>query len=202
MKTARHAWSVAWESALRAPEPKPPGVVMPSQGIPAFLRIVSAYAMYVAIWSADFPFVQPQFSMKSELRCGYGHGGQRAGAYAIRAEHRADATDRTGRLQALQARDHVPLGDAQTTGDVGVWRGRQREVALEFIEQAAVDVIERRAIAARSGFTARWRDAGLQFDLSVHRLTYCPIRWARAVKKMPLGALAGSCAIRAKLCVS
>ncbi len=51
-------------------------------------------------------------------------------------------------------------------------------------------------------FTARLRDPGLQFDFSVHSLTYCPMRWARAVKKMPLGALAGSCAMRAKLRVS
>jgi hypothetical protein len=101
-------------------------------------------------------------------------------ADAVGPEHRADPADMAGGGQAGQAVDHLVLGKAQAGGQQGVGARGQWEIALEFIEQAAVDGVHS----------------------APHTPPHRPMRPARLVKKMPLGLSAGRVVRRAKLAVS
>ena len=93
--------------------------------------------------------------------------GEGGGPGGVRPHRRADARHRTIGAEPGEAVDHLGFGDAKG-GRHGLKRTfHQRQVALKFVQQAGVD-----GIAALHDHSPGW----------------C----ARAVKKIPLGALAAS----------
>ncbi len=69
-------------------------------------------------------------------------GGQGAGARAGVFEHRADARQRPGQFQALQAGHHLGLVAAQHLGHFAVGFGAQRHAVLEAFNQLLAERIK------------------------------------------------------------
>ena len=96
-----------------------------------------------------------------------GDRGERAGRGGIGAAGAADAADRPGRGEPFEAHEHLALAEIERGGDGGEGPRHQGQVALPPVQKGAVDRIE----PAMHG--------------------HSPVRWARAVKKMPEGLSAG-----------
>ena len=111
-----------------------------------------------------------------EFVLGHRHRRQRACAETVGSEHGADAADCTLGLQALEGFEHRGLVDAEVPRDFGEGALDQWQTLLKLVQQASLET-------------------GV---LPSHR----PIRWAREVKNMPLGRLAGIESRRSKLAVS
>jgi hypothetical protein len=106
-----------------------------------------------------------------------GHRGQRAGANALGCEDGADARDLPLAAQRLEHPQDGAFGDPEARRQLGEGCRTQREIPLELVEQAKV---ERR----------------------VHHRHQKPVRLARLVKKMPLGACTGNSPTWSKVAVS
>jgi hypothetical protein len=97
----------------------------------------------------------------------HGHGGERADADAVRAEHRADTADYAFSPEAAQGIEYFLHVQSQAARNDVERRGGERKAALEVVEQAELNV------------------------------AHSPVLCARTVKKMPLGLCAGREPIRA-----
>ena len=68
----------------------------------------------------------------------HAHGGQHALAEAARAEHGPDPADQAASLERGQPVDDLVLGAAQLLGHGGEGALDQRQIALELVQQAAL----------------------------------------------------------------
>ncbi|KFB72806.1 MAG: hypothetical protein AW09_001960 [Candidatus Accumulibacter phosphatis] len=103
--------------------------------------------------------------------CRYRHRCQRTGADAFRSENGADARDLAFATQRFQCPQHGSLGNSEPGSQFGKWRRTERKIPLKVVEQAKVDRFVKRVVE------------------SVHQK---PVRLARLVKKIPLGACTSS----------
>ncbi|MNE50326.1 hypothetical protein D3C80_1448920 [compost metagenome] len=95
-------------------------------------------------------------------------GGQGAGAGQPMFEYRADAGERATFMQPLKAAQDFLLFAANCLGDHAIRFRADRQLLLEPIEELAAE--------------------GVEFH---GHSPYRPMRWARLLKKMPLGLCAG-----------
>jgi hypothetical protein len=69
------------------------------------------------------------------------HGRERAHADRVGPHHGTDAADGPGALERREPGEHLFLGRAQRTRDVGIRCRRQRKILLKIIQQAPVQII-------------------------------------------------------------